>query len=47
VERYKLPLIYVNHVGAQTELIFDEVSMAMNADGQVAVELAYCRDVLL
>ncbi len=36
---YQLPLVYVNHVGAQTELIFDGASMALNADGSVAARL--------
>ncbi len=31
--KYKLPVVYVNHVGAQTELIFDGGSMAMDAEG--------------
>lgn len=41
VEKYKLPLLYVNHVGAQTELIFDGGSMAINANGEIVDELAY------
>lgn len=41
VRQYRLPLLYVNHVGAQTELIFDGGSMAINADGTVVDELAY------
>jgi len=40
-KRYKLPLIYVNQVGAQTDLIFDGGSLAMNSQGNVVVELAY------
>jgi NAD+ synthase (glutamine-hydrolysing) len=39
--RYSLPLLYVNHVGAQTELIFDGGSMALDAQGNVLHELAY------
>ena len=31
--KYDLPLIYVNHVGAQTEIIFDGGSVGMNANG--------------
>ncbi len=38
---YSLPLLYLNHVGAQTELIFDGGSMAMNADGSIVDEMAY------
>ncbi len=35
VKRYKLPLFYVNHVGAQTELLFDGGSMVLSPDGRV------------
>ncbi len=38
-EKYKLPVIYVNHVGGQTELLFDGGSMVINADGMVTHEL--------
>ncbi len=41
VRKYKLPLFYVNHVGAQTELLFDGGSLAISADGQIRSELAY------
>ncbi len=41
VKKYKLPLIYVNHVGAQTELLFDGGSMAINSSGQISKELNY------
>ena len=33
--KYKLPILYVNHVGAQTELIFDGNSVALNKDGEI------------
>lgn len=33
VNKYQLPLLYVNHIGAQTELIFDGDSAAYSADG--------------
>jgi NAD+ synthase (glutamine-hydrolysing) len=39
--RYGLPLLYCNHVGAQTELIFDGGSMALGADGSIIQELNY------
>jgi NAD+ synthase (glutamine-hydrolysing) len=35
VKRYGIPLFYVNHSGAQTDLIFDGGSMVMAADGQL------------
>lgn len=41
VEKYKIPLFYVNHAGAQTELIFDGGSMALNSDGEIISELNY------
>jgi NAD+ synthase (glutamine-hydrolysing) len=41
VNRYKIPMFYVNHVGAQTELIFDGGSVVMSADGQTFEEMSY------
>ncbi len=41
VKKYKLPLFYVNHVGAQTELLFDGGSLAIDADGDIIEELKY------
>jgi NAD+ synthase (glutamine-hydrolysing) len=38
---YGLPLFYVNHVGAQTELIFDGGSMVLNRQGRIVCELNY------
>ena len=43
-KRYKLPIIYVNHVGSQTELIFDGVSMTMNARGEVVNRLEFFKE---
>ena len=40
-EKYELPLFYVNHVGAQTELLFDGGSLVMNAKGKIVEELKY------
>ncbi|MEM9025150.1 MAG: NAD(+) synthase, partial [Bacteroidota bacterium] len=39
-----IPAFYVNHVGAQTELIFDGGSMVMDAAGQVVDALDYFRE---
>ncbi|HVV53882.1 MAG TPA: NAD+ synthase [Mucilaginibacter sp.] len=39
--RYKLPLFYVNHVGAQTELIFDGGSLVFDNKGELLDELPY------
>ena len=40
-KQYKLPLFYVNHVGAQTELLFDGGSLVMNNKGEIVDELKY------
>lgn len=39
--KYHLPLFYVNHVGAQTELLFDGGSMVISPDAEVWDELNY------
>jgi len=39
--RYNLPLFYVNHVGAQTELIFDGGSLVFDNTGKLVDELPY------
>ena len=38
IEEVKKPIIYVNQVGGQDELVFDGGSFAMNADGEVMVQ---------
>jgi NAD+ synthase (glutamine-hydrolysing) len=43
-DKYQLPLIYVNHAGAQTELIFDGGSLAMNKNGELISELTYFKE---
>jgi NAD+ synthase (glutamine-hydrolysing) len=45
-KRYQLPLFYVNHVGAHTELIFDGGSMVYDKDGKMLDELAYFEEEL-
>jgi len=40
-KKYNLPILYTNHVGAQTELIFDGGSLAMNPEGKLLHELNY------
>jgi NAD+ synthase (glutamine-hydrolysing) len=45
-ERYKIPMFYVNHVGAQTELIFDGGSVVMTANSEVYEELSYFEEVV-
>ncbi|HEY9002326.1 MAG TPA: NAD+ synthase [Mucilaginibacter sp.] len=44
--RYQLPLFYVNHVGAQTELIFDGGSLIFNNKGELIDELPYFEETL-
>jgi len=41
VLKYGMPLVYVQHVGAQTEIIFDGGSMALNARGEVTEQLPF------
>ncbi|MDD4373738.1 MAG: NAD+ synthase [Bacteroidales bacterium] len=46
VEKYQLPLLYVNHVGAQTELLFDGGSMAMDRNGRIISRLHFFEEDL-
>ena len=46
VERYQIPLFYVNHVGAQTDILFDGGSIVMSPDGQVFDEMPYFEEVV-
>lgn len=39
--KYQLPIFYVNHIGAQTHLIFDGGSCVVSDEGLVLKELAY------
>jgi NAD+ synthase len=41
-----LPLIYVNQVGGQDELVFDGASFALQADGEVAMRMPMFEDAL-
>ncbi len=41
VRQYKLPLIYVNQVGAHTDIIFDGGSLVYAANGELKHESAY------
>ena len=40
-DRYKLPLFYVNHVGAQTDIIFDGASLVISPNSELYDELPY------
>ncbi len=44
--RYNLPLFYVNHVGAQTEIIFDGGSLVFDKGGKLVDELPYFEESL-
>ncbi len=46
VERYGVPMFYVNHVGSQTEVIFDGGSIVMSPDGQLFDELPYFEELV-
>lgn len=46
VQRYGVPMLYVNQVGAQTELIFDGGSIAMNTNGEVAAQLPFFEEAI-
>ena len=40
-EKYHLPLFYVNHVGAQTEILFDGGSLVMNSQSKTVDVMRY------
>ncbi len=39
--KYNLPLLYVNHIGAQTQLIFDGGSCVLNSNGKLVNQLRH------
>jgi NAD+ synthase (glutamine-hydrolysing) len=43
-KKYSLPLLYVNQIGAQTELVFDGGSMVINSLGKITDELNYFKE---
>src|SRR5215469_4714141 len=47
VTEASLPLLYVNQVGGQDELVFDGASFALNADRSVAFQLPAFQDTVL
>jgi NAD+ synthase (glutamine-hydrolysing) len=47
VEKYNLPLFYVNQTGSHTELIFDGGSLAFNAKGEVIASLPQFEEGIL
>ncbi|MCB0597127.1 MAG: NAD+ synthase [Lewinellaceae bacterium] len=46
VRRYDIPMFYVNHCGAQTELIFDGGSLVVSPDEKVFDELPYFEECI-
>lgn len=44
--KYKIPVFYVNHCGAQTDLIFDGGSIVVNANSVVYDEMRYFEEQL-
>jgi NAD+ synthase (glutamine-hydrolysing) len=46
VARYNAPMFYVNHVGSQTEVIFDGGSIVMSPDGNLYEEMPYFEECL-
>ncbi len=45
--KYALPVVYVNHVGAQTELIFDGGSMVLDAKGNTLLEFPFFEETIV
>jgi NAD+ synthase (glutamine-hydrolysing) len=46
VKRYEVPIFYVNHVGAQTDIIFDGGSVVVSPDGTIFDEMPYFEECL-
>ncbi|MEO6632372.1 MAG: NAD+ synthase, partial [Mucilaginibacter sp.] len=45
-ERYQLPLLYINNIGGQTELIFDGGSLVFDNTGKLVDEMPYFEESL-
>ncbi len=46
VKAYKIPVFYVNHVGAQTDIIFDGGSLVIAPNQSVHAEMPYFKEAL-
>ena len=46
VERYGIPMFYVNHAGAQTELVFDGGSLVVSPNGNIYDEMPYFEECI-
>lgn len=44
---YNLPIVYVNNVGEQDELVFDGGSMVVDQEGNICAFAGFCREILL
>ena len=44
--KFKSPIVYVNHAGAQNDLVFDGGSMVIDADGAILFEATYFNEGL-
>jgi NAD+ synthase (glutamine-hydrolysing) len=42
--KYQLPLLYVNQIGAQTEIVFDGGSLVVDSQGNVVDEMSYFKE---
>lgn len=47
VLKYRMPLLYCNTVGSQTEIVFDGGSLAFGADGSAVAEMKYFEEDLV
>src|ERR1700722_12187496 len=47
VTEAELPLVYINQVGGQDELVFDGASFALNADRSIAFQLPAFREIIV
>lgn len=46
VAKYKIPMVYCNTVGSQTEIVFDGGSVVMDAQGNIITEMPYFAEAL-
>ena len=47
VRKYKIPLVYVNHIGAQTELLFDGGSLVISEKAEIYKRLDFFEEELV
>ncbi len=46
VQKYRLPMVYCNTVGSQTEIVFDGGSLVMDTQGNLHVEMPYFAEAM-